>query len=231
MNKSIHPGFENLTSNQTLIKIKEKNLCRSISFTDYLYGLIATVIKRLERLFSRNKSLFLLYGMLFYGKVLQKELAEKNLPQGARVLHIGCGALPYTAYYLARQGYSIDAVDSDQYAIAHAQHLIHSLGLESQIRLINQNGMHTSSKDYDAIWISLHVTDKTKVLKKAVKQACPGTWIIYREPRAWLSLIYNNIPPDPALDALRQSSVNHCLGKKSVSIQLTERIPRYGRND
>ena len=231
MYKSIHPGMEKTTSNPTSLNNLEKTTRTPTGFTDQLYALIAANIKELEWLFSQNKKLFLLYGRLFYGKVLQKELAGKNLPRGARILHIGCGALPYTAYHLALQGYSIDAVDSDRYAIAQAQHLIHALGLESKIRLINQNGMHTSSKDYDAIWISLHVTDKTKVLNNAVKQARPGTWIIYREPRAWLSLIYTNINPDPALDALRQSSLNHCLGKKSVSIKTPERKLNNGKND
>ena len=231
MNKSIHSGFENLTPNPSLLIFRPKKRTSSTRFSDHLYGIIAAVIKGLERLFSQNKKLFLLYGTLFYHKVLQKELAEKNLPHGARILHIGCGALPYTAYYLARRGYSIDAVDYDHNAVTRAQRLIHSLGLGSQIRVFKQNGTHTSSKSYDAIWISLHVADKNKVLINTVKQARSGTWIIYREPRPWLSLIYKNVKPSPTLDANRLSSVNHRLGKKSVSLQIPERIPSYAKND
>lgn len=230
MRESIHPGFDDLTHNPYLSHYRADYIHTRTRSKNHLYASAASIIKGLEAIFSRNKVLFLLYGTLFYRSVLKRELGGKTLPPSARILHIGAGALPYTAYYLAKKRYHIDAIDCDEQAVARAKYLIESLRMTDQVKLIHLDGTQILSKDYDAIWISLHVSDKKKVLKNVIHHAKQGAWIIYREPRSWLSLIYTNITLGPVCDKQVPLSVNHWLGKKSVSIQITESKLGYGKN-
>ena len=175
-------------------------------------------VKWLEECFSAQVRLFRWYGDLFYGKVLDRELGMIEIRPGARVLHIGMGALPYTACYLARRGFRVDAVDHDGRVLAPARHLVRASGVADRVTVIKQEGLQVDPAPYGAIWISLHVCRKEDILERLVRKAGPDCWIVYREPRGWLRRLYPSAGRSVVGLAERRRVAVHRLCKESVAI-------------
>jgi|GEM_PF-704606 len=152
--------------------------------------LIGTVIKRVERWLSSDLDRFRWYGDRFYKAVLEQELAATDLVAGSRVLHVGVGALPYTAFYLAQHGIEVDAVDNDARMPERARRLLEKTGVAHRVNVMEADGRDVDPVPYDAVWVSLNVSPKETVIERLVAAARPGTWIVSREPRGWLRLFY-----------------------------------------
>ena len=191
-------------------------------FKETAFRLSAGVIKWLERRFSTTLGLFRWYGERFYRQVLEDELDLTRLAQGARVLHIGAGALPYTAWYLAERGYLVDAIDHDPQTPSCAQKLLAETGVADRVRVMAQDGLRVDATDYAAIWISLHVCHKEEILARLIRTAKPGCWIIYREPRNWLNLFYRGVHRSFGPSGQPEGSCTHRLGKQSIAIRATK---------
>ncbi len=189
-------------------------------FRDLTFRSSAGVIKRLERIFSTDARLFRWYGGLFYGRVLERELRLIALAPGERVLHIGAGALPYTACFLAARGHEVDAVDSDPRTLARARAMVQACGVAGRVWLLEQDGLRVAARGYAAIWVSLHVSPKGAILERLLHAASPGCWIVYREPRSWLRLFYHCSPLASPDVELQQATCAHRLGKQSVALRV-----------
>lgn len=194
---------------------------RWVGMRSRTFDLSAGVIKWLEHRLSAKIWLFKWYGRLFYQRVVERELGLTRLEPGARVLHIGAGALPYTAYYLARRGYRIDAVDHDGQMLGRARQLLEATGLSSRVQLLEQDGLEVEASPYCAIWISLHLRCKEAVLERLARIAVPGTWIVFREPRSWLKLFYSSVERPFDLPGWRSAACAHRLGKQSIAIRVS----------
>ncbi len=185
------------------------------------YGASAGAVKWLEECLSAQVRLFRWYGDFFYGKVLDRELGMIEIGPGARVLHIGMGALPYTACYLARRGFRVDAVDHDGRVLAPARHLVRASGVADQVTVIKQDGLQVDPAPYDAIWISLHVCRKQETLERLVRNAGPDCWIVYREPRGWLRRLYPSAGRSVVGLAAERRVAVHRLSKESVALHVS----------
>ncbi len=179
----------------------------------------AGVVKWLEEGFSAQVRLSRWYGDLFYGQVLDRELDMIEIEPGARVLHIGMGALPYTACYLARRGFLVDAVDHDRRVLGRARHQVRATGVADRVTVMEQDGLQVDASSYAAIWLSLHVYPKQAVLERLLRTARAGCWIVYREPRNWLKLLYHSAGALPTWAALRRGVSAHRLSKESIALR------------
>ena len=187
---------------------------------DITFRVSAYVIKGLERCFAAHVRLSRWYGERFYGQVLDRELDMIAIEPGARVLHIGMGALPYTASYLAQRGFLVDAVDHDRQVLAQARRQLRVSGVADGVTVMEQDGLKVDASSYAAIWVSLHVHSKQDVLERLLRTATAGCWIVYREPRSWLKLFYLSADPFPAWRALRSGVCAHRLSKESIALRL-----------
>lgn len=144
------------------------------------------IAQQLELLAVRSGWFSSLYAGLFYEDMLNQEFAMADLHAGASVLHIGCGAYPYTALYLAKKGCYVDACDCNEEAVDKAQALIEKEGYSSSIKLLAKNGLHLDCANYDAIWLSLNICPKEKLIFQALKTMSPAGKLIYRNNPQWL---------------------------------------------
>lgn len=174
------------------------------------------------------------YYSLFYRKNIEKEMELAGLRPGMRICHVGCGAFPFTSIYLARQGYKVVAIDSDDFAVRRAEHVVGKFNVEDKISIANARGEEFDYSGFDRVFISLHVNPKEIVIKKVLKQVGEEGKIIFRNPRSWLKLIYPSISANclntPVFcrekEALGKEVVclSNCREKSLREAQLGERL-------
>lgn len=141
-----------------------------------------------ERLAVRFTIFARLYFNVFYRTMLAREVALASLKPGASILHIGGGAYPYTAIFLAQRGYRVQACDCDSTAVEISKKLVAKSGLIDQINIIQQNGCIVDSSGYDAVWVSLNICPKERVLEQSWASLKNGGILVYRRLPAWLKL-------------------------------------------
>lgn len=95
-------------------------------------------------------------------------LIQNQLPT-RRLVHIGCGALPFTGLYMAKFFDEVVLVDIDPAAIAAAQNLVTAMKL-THVSARLENGKDTPLKADDVVLIASMVLDKTDVFENASKQ-------------------------------------------------------------
>ncbi|UNC93010.1 flippase-like domain-containing protein [Candidatus Contubernalis alkaliaceticus] len=149
-----------------------------------------------EHLGSKYSFLGKLYGIFFYRTMITTEAEAAGLKPGMKVLHIGSGPLPMTAISLGRAGCSVTAVDSDVKAVKAASIMVKRAGMENQINVKEAHGQDLNCSSYDAVWISLHVFPKKKVILHSYKTLKDGGVLIYRNPGGWLKFLYPRLEPE-----------------------------------
>ncbi len=170
-------------------------------------------LQRIETLCTEQPLFRKWYSSLFYKSMTEKEIKAADIAKGSRILHIGCGPMPFTAEVLARWGAQVTAVDIDPLSASRAQRLFASLGLSSQITVKTGNGLDDDPSKYDGIWISLHVSPKETLTAHLLSEMKPGAVLVVRNPRSWLRVFYPSTP-----DAENQHQVRQRLGKVSTVI-------------
>ncbi len=139
-----------------------------------------------ERLAVRFPLLARLYFNLFYKSMLAKEEALAGLKPGACVLHIGSGAYPFTALYLAQKGYTVHACDCNIKAVEKSRKLVEKNGLADRVKILYENGCLIDSAKYDAVWVSLNICPKKRVLEQTWASLKSDSVLVYRNMPAWM---------------------------------------------
>jgi len=182
-------------------------------------GIIAAGLKRMEFIGSRRPGFGRLYHRLFYQAMVERELFLSGLGPGRRVLHVGCGAFPFTALTLAGEGHNVHAVDHDPQAVEAAGRIVASSGLQDKIQLIRASGETLDCSSYDAVWVSFCISPRHRCIKNLLATLQPGARIVYRNPRNWLLALYSRVEPDFAPQDYEMLRVVQSLGKESVVIR------------
>lgn len=170
--------------------------------------------KRIERLGSRFPSLGMLYGSLFYGPVLRREIKMAGIDEGSEILVIGSGHLPLTGLHLARLGYKVTCVDNDAAATASAQELMQRIGGRSDIEFRTVDGKDADYKEWKAVWVTFNVSPKEAVVRKILSEVAEGSKVVYRNPRGLIKRFYDCV--DPQLLGAEHRSLRQIFGKESV---------------
>jgi uncharacterized protein (TIRG00374 family) len=142
-----------------------------------------------ERLAVRFAFVARIYFNLFYKNMLAREVALAGLKKGASILHIGGGAYPFTAIYLAQKGYRVHACDCSSSAAEIAKSLVNKHKLNDQVKVFIKNGCLVDSSNYDAVWVSLNICPKERVLEQAWASLKESGILVYRKLPAWLALL------------------------------------------
>lgn len=176
-------------------------------------------VKGIEHLASRSAFLGRVYGGLFYRKMVTREAEMARLGPGMKVLHIGSGPLPLTALYLARGGCSVEAIDNDRAAVRAGARLVEKAGLAGKVRVQEVDGMQVGCGSYDAVWVSLHVFPRQRVIDNVLATLPVGGRLIYRNPRGWLARLYPRLDTTPRGFTCLQKKSRQALGKETVVLE------------
>ena len=173
------------------------------------------VLQAAEKVTSCSRSLSMIYDKLFYRKMVSGELTAAAIKPNSRVLHIGCGSLPLTAIFLAGKGLQVTGIDCEKEAVTRARCLLDKYGLQDKINLQMAAGQEIVFTNYEAVWISLNVFPKHRIVKKLLNQLPAGGKIIYRNPRGWMKSVYCVIRPQGFLPS-DYKIIRQPLNKQSV---------------
>ncbi len=181
--------------------------------------IVVKVIQIFEWLGTRWPAFGDWYRITFYDKMISSEAEKCGLKPGMKVLHIGSGPLPMTSICLSLNGFSVSAVDSDPAAIQAAREKVRELGLSRKIKFILADGADISSHGFDAVWVSLHVQQKEKVLNKIYSTLKPGGRVVFRNPRGWLALIYPRVEPEHVFSNNNYVCLKQNIGKETIVLR------------
>ncbi len=186
---------------------------------DIIYLKVLQVIQLIEWLGTRWPAFGNWYRRAFYDKMIRSEVEKCSLRPGMKVLHIGSGPLPMTSISLSLIGFSVVAVDFDLTAIKEAKERVKELGLTKRIKFVQADGADISSQGFDAVWISLHVHTKEKVLNRVYSDLKSGGKIVFRNSRGWLSLIYPQVDTEQVFSQMDYISLKQKIGKESIVLK------------
>jgi hypothetical protein len=177
-----------------------------------------------ERVAFRFAIFARLYFNLFYRTMLDGELFLAGLKPGASVLHIGGGAYPYTALFLAQKRYRVYACDCDKTAVAISREIVAKNGLTDQISILHESGCTIDSSGYDAIWVSRTVRPKERIIEQSWASLKNGGIIVYRKLPAWLPLFGKS---EVVFNGHQMSMIRKArfgLGAESIVIKKTKSL-------
>ena len=176
------------------------------------------IAQQLESFAVRSLPFSALYGALFYKKMLNRELVLAGLRKEDSLLHIGCGSFPYTALYLAERGYQVEACDYNESAVDSACQLIKERGLSSKISVFHKNGLEVDCSLYDAIWLSLNIYPKGKILFHIMKTMKTESKLIFRNLYKQANKTDNIFSLLNTIGDYRISRVTSSFGTESVMV-------------
>lgn len=154
--------------------------------------------------------------------LLRRELLLLPGPVPERVLFIGSGPLPISAFYFHRiTGKPIDCLDRDEEAVKISRQVIERLGLSDSIRVFNGMGEDFHLGDYDLILIALLAKPKRRILRNIRKKAAPGCRILCRTSFDLRTLVYEPTPADVLL-GFEAADKQVAEGEQTISTLLLE---------
>ena len=156
--------------------------------------IIAPLVARLEKYGSALPLIPSLYA-LPYRRVLDREIALASITREDKVINIGCGAIPYSAIYIARTtGAAVHAVDIDKEALDCARRCIAANGLSHLITLEHAPGELSQCSDFSVALVALQARPKQSILEHLLCEGIRGSRIIMRRPQPHLHHEYDVLP-------------------------------------
>jgi 2-polyprenyl-3-methyl-5-hydroxy-6-metoxy-1,4-benzoquinol methylase len=186
--------------------------------TTWLLSLVNNTLNRIEHLGSWGHRRGRWYRDGFYHRLIEREVKLASLKPGARVLHIGCGHLPMTALHLAGMGFSVEAIDCDPAAVRSARQMVRRHSQEERITVSEADGRDIDCSTFDAVWISLVVGDKRRIVTQALQSLRPGACVLYRNRRRPLTFLYPRLAPGDLSLECEHRLVTHALGKETLIV-------------
>jgi hypothetical protein len=179
----------------------------------------AKSIGQLEKVLTRLPFLAFLYSRPYLG-VIERESRLAAITDRDVVVNIGCGAVPFTAIYLARlTGARVIAIDRDREAAECARKYIKASGLAEIIDVVWGDGARASQCESATVWaVALQAAPKKAILEHFQKCAPQGARIMFREPRPEFANRYDQLPPS----AQPQSMTSHNLLTSNRTVLFTQ---------
>jgi 2-polyprenyl-3-methyl-5-hydroxy-6-metoxy-1,4-benzoquinol methylase len=181
-------------------------------------ALVNSILNWIEHLGSRSHKLGRWYRNRFYRRLVERELKSACLKPGAMVLHIGCGPFPMTALYLAEMGFRVVAIDYGSAAVRSARQVVRCQSLGERITVWEADGSEIDYSPFDAVWVSLVVDDKQRIVIRALQTLRPGAYVLYRNYRGPLTLLYPRLAPQGLGLEYEHRRVTHALGKETIIV-------------
>ncbi|MCD5415456.1 MAG: methyltransferase domain-containing protein [Clostridiales bacterium] len=158
--------------------------------------LIQLLARRGEKLLSKIPFGANLYTQ-YYQQVVQKEITLAQITNNDVILNIGCGAVPFTAIYLALLTKAkVWAVDKDRKAIEQARCYCNKIGLREQIKFIIADGSKGIPLNFTVAIVALQAEPKELLLDNLLKATTQGGRLVFRKPSKKFKDHYDHLPKD-----------------------------------
>ncbi len=145
--------------------------------------------------------------MAHYQARVARELQPLALPKAAKILCLGCGYLPLTAFCLAQQGFQVVAVDRDAKACRMAaewldqQQQCHKLG-HPLVQVVCAEAGEVAAQGFQLVHLAAQIQPQQQVIQSLWPSMDKEAWLLARLPKAWLQSAYQALPAQLGQDGL-----------------------------
>lgn len=130
-----------------------------------------------------------------FERLLERELALLSDTPPTRILFIGSGPMPISAFHLhLMTGRPVDCLDANPDAVTTAQQVIDKLGFKASFQVLSGAGEDFDVSRYDLILIALLAKPKHRILRNLRKHAAPGCRVLCRTSFGLRTLLYEPTP-------------------------------------
>jgi predicted GNAT family N-acyltransferase len=158
-----------------------------------------------------------------FEQLLQRELSllsGQRSPE--RILFIGSGPLPISAYYVHRiTGKPVDCLDRCPEAVDISRRVIAQIGLSDSMRVFTGLGEDFNIRNYDLIIIALLAKPKRRIMRNVRKRAAPGCRVLCRTSFGLRTLVYE-ATPESVLMGFDVQARQLAEGEQTISTLLVE---------
>lgn len=187
--------------------------------SNWLLALVNSILNWIEHLGSRGHRRGRWYHDRYYRRLVEREVKLASLKPGAKILHIGCGPLPMTALDLAGMGFRVEAIDYDSAAVRAARQMVRRRSQDERITVTEADGSDIDCSPFNAVWISLVVGDKRRIVAQVLQTLRPGARVLYRNYCGPLTLLYPRLDPGDLGLECEHHRVTHTLGKETIIVR------------
>lgn len=158
-----------------------------------------------------------------FEELVRRELSLLNGHQAERILFMGSGPLPLSAFHMHKvTNRPVDCVDRNPMAVEISRQVIDKLGLNGALRVFNGHGESFDISDYDLILIALLAKPKRRILRNLRKKAAADCLILCRTSFNLRTVVYE--PTDEsALGGFQVIGQQVADGEQTISTFLLER--------
>jgi len=157
----------------------------------YTYEVLSNYVPLLAKLY-----------IVFHESSVKKEIEMAHISSSDKILHIGCGAIPYTSIVISREtNAKVVGIDHKPRVVDASTKFIHSHHLSDKITIQRGVGDSYNVSEFDVIIISYGIIHQEIVLKHVLESAGKETKIILRRS----TVNYN-----PAIDSMIGNSAIIC---------------------
>ena len=158
----------------------------------------------------------------FHKFSVKKEIEMLNLSPSNKILHIGCGAIPYTSIILSREVNSkIVCIDYNPHVVGIANDYLKRYNLSNMIKIEMGDGKIYNVSGFDNIILSYGIDDQDLVLKHVIDSMKNGARLILRR-----STTEHNSYTDSIVREFSVYSIRLLLTQESVLIVKKHKIDK-----
>ncbi|WP_045210822.1 methyltransferase domain-containing protein [Desulfonatronovibrio magnus] len=161
---------------------------------------IPPVIAAWEKLSSTSKTLTWMYSRP-YRKVIENEIHLARITEEDVVLNVGCGAVPFTALYIATiTGARVYAMDIDKKAVKLAEKCVSKTDLSHKVDVLHGDGATGFQEDFSVAVIALQAAPKNNILEAMISSG-QDVRLVFRLPSPAYRDHYDNLITDHYIQA------------------------------
>jgi len=154
--------------------------------------------------FSNHIPFFAKLYIKFHKFSVKKEIEMSNLSSSDRILHIGCGAIPYTSIILSREINSkIVGIDCNPHVVDIANVFLKRYNLSDMIKIEMGDGKTYNVSGFDSIILSYGVDRQDLVLKHVIDSMKNGARLILRRYTKERNNYIDTIVKEFSVDGIR----------------------------
>jgi len=181
-------------------------------FLDHLYYIF--------EIFSNHIPFFAKLYIKFHKSSVKKEIEMSSLSSSDKILHIGCGAIPYTSILLSREVNSkIVGIDCSPNVVDIANDYLKRYNHSNMVKIEMGDGKTYDVSSFDIIILSYGLEGKQLVLKHVIDSMKSGSRLILRR-----SITDSNSYIDSIVREFSVCSMRLLLTQESVLIVKRNKI-------
>lgn len=157
-----------------------------------------------------------------FERLVDRELALIGGDRPQRVLFVGSGPLPISAFHIQKIiKRPVDCLDHNPSAVSISTQVIEKLGLNESVRVLHGPGESFDISKYDLILIALLAKPKRRILRNLRRKAAPGCRILCRTSFSLRTFVYEPTPED-VLGGFQLMAQQIAEGEQTISTFLLE---------